>query len=425
LGTPLLAAGAQPPAAGHLGAVEARSRVHFESVWLVRDLNNGHILVQDRIGRSVSLFNGALDYLAPVADTTALSRVRYNLPFSGLIPWLGDSSLFVDPEASVISVIDDHGRLGRTTGLPIPEGYGCLLGGPTGIPGIDAQGRIVCRMPAQRISRNDRNGPATGGLRLPAIADSAALIRYDLRTGSEDTVTFLRSARTRMAYTHNESCEWFVMPLINPIPIVDAWTVTSDGRIVVVRADERRIDWIGPLGLMNSTAMSPVTKRLTATEKAAYIDSARHALEETRRSAVSRVKLPVEPPPKSVGCDSAKMTKLRLLDPLMGEDPIRIAIGVRDVLPPLVFVSPTDLPDVLPPFVAGGVRADCDGNVWIQTTGTVKGNRTYEVIDRSGKSLGNILVPNNRSIVGFGKGRTVYLSVSDGVASFIERVRVE
>src|SRR4051812_30989504 len=45
------------PAVRPLGSIEAHSRTPLRSVWSVRALDNGNVLVQDRIGRTVSLLN--------------------------------------------------------------------------------------------------------------------------------------------------------------------------------------------------------------------------------------------------------------------------------------------------------------------------------------------------------------------------------
>ena len=51
------------------------------------------------------------------------------------------------------------------------------------------------------------------------------------------------------------------------------------------------------------------------------------------------------------------------------------------VMPPLQFVSPSDLPDYAPPFTGGSVRGDLDGNVWIRTTNTFGGGSVYDIVN--------------------------------------------
>ena len=95
-------------------------------------------------------------------------------------------------------------------------------------------------------------------------------------------------------------------------------------------------------------------------------------------------------------------------------------------LPPLVFVSPSELPDYKPPFFAGAVRADTDGNLWIRTIPTrqVPGGPVYDVVNRKGELVDRVQIPAGRTIAGFGTGGNVYLTMRDSTGVTIERARV-
>jgi hypothetical protein len=95
-------------------------------------------------------------------------------------------------------------------------------------------------------------------------------------------------------------------------------------------------------------------------------------------------------------------------------------------LPPLNFVSPSDLPDYKPVFGPGSVRADADGRLWIRTIPTTPtAGVIYEVIDRSGKLADRVLVPNGSAIAGFGAGGVVYLGMRDASGIHVQRTRVK
>jgi hypothetical protein len=100
--------------------------------------------------------------------------------------------------------------------------------------------------------------------------------------------------------------------------------------------------------------------------------------------------------------------------------------AVRGQLPPLTFVSPSELPDYKPVFGPNSVRADADGRLWIRTIPTTPtAGVVYEVIDRAGKLVDRVLVPNGSVIVGFGTGGVVYLGVRDTAGIHVQRAHVK
>ncbi len=105
--------------------------------------------------------------------------------------------------------------------------------------------------------------------------------------------------------------------------------------------------------------------------------------------------------------------------------------GARPTIPPeaMEFMLPrvAELPDYLPAFGVGALRADEQGRAWIRTT--EKGADTTEsifyIVDRTGKLTARVAIPNNRAVVGFGRDGSVYLMAREGVAIWLERRRVE
>ncbi len=92
----------------------------------------------------------------------------------------------------------------------------------------------------------------------------------------------------------------------------------------------------------------------------------------------------------------------------------------------MTFVPPSELPDYKPAFFAGSVRADVDGNLWIRTipTKAITGGPVYDVVNKRGELVDRVQVPAERSIVGFGSGGLVYLTVRENNTTFLERARV-
>ena len=115
------------------------------AVAAVQPLPGGRLLVNDPIKRRVVLLDSSLKQLAVVADTTAATRNAYGARDGGLIPFRGDSALFVDPTSLSMLVIDPAGKIARVMAAPRANDVIFLLGGPMGNPGFDAKGRLVYR----------------------------------------------------------------------------------------------------------------------------------------------------------------------------------------------------------------------------------------------------------------------------------------
>ena len=85
-----------------------------------------------------------------------------------------------------------------------------------------------------------------------------------------------------------------------------------------------------------------------------------------------------------------------------------------------------DLPDYKPPITSGSVRADMDGNLWIRINPSkpTPGGPVYDIIDPSGKLVNRLQTPPGYTLVGFGKGKVVYLSMRDAAGIHLARVRL-
>ena len=89
-------------------------------------------------------------------------------------------------------------------------------------------------------------------------------------------------------------------------------------------------------------------------------------------------------------------------------------------------INPKYLPDFRPPFTSGAVRADLDGNLWVRTVQTRRtpGGPVYDIISREGKLVDRLQVPPGYQLVGFGRGRVVFLTMRDREGVHLARVRL-
>ena len=90
-------------------------------------------------------------------------------------------------------------------------------------------------------------------------------------------------------------------------------------------------------------------------------------------------------------------------------------------------VPAAELPDYRPPIAQGGAaRADADGNLWIRTVPArpMPGGVVYDVVSRAGELTTRLQLPPGYQLVGFGRGKVVYLSMFDASGIHLARVRL-
>ena len=109
--------------------------------------------------------------------------------------------------------------------------------------------------------------------------------------------------------------------------------------------------------------------------------------------------------------------------------PIVVSGGVAPPMPTireLFVVPPDELPDYRPPFLAGAARADADGNLWVRINQAkpVPGGPIFDVINKQGELSDRLQLPVGYTLVGFGKGKVVYLSMRDPKGIHLARVRL-
>jgi hypothetical protein len=80
--------------------------------------------------------------------------------------------------------------------------------------------------------------------------------------------------------------------------------------------------------------------------------------------------------------------------------------------PPPPSEADIDFPEFKPPFVANQVLAAGDGTVWVQRSGAADAPPQYDVFDRRGELVRQVVLPESVRVVGFGRG-IVYVSRTD------------
>ena len=422
----------QRPAIRQLGAITAKSTETFGSVANVRALSNGSVLVNDVAGRRVLMFDPALSKFTVVADSTSATANAYGGRVGSLMAYKGDSSIFADPSSVSMLVIDPAGKVTRVVAMPRAEDAN-TIGGLVGNASFDASGRLVYRAglrfggPGGAV-RTIVGGPGGGGAnaipQIPEPPDSAFIVRVDLASRKLDTVGVIRTPKIKLETKTDDRGGISISSLINPLPVVDDWTVTSDGTVAFVRGKDYHVDFVNPDGTKVSAAKIPFDwQRMTDEDKVAFIDSVKAARERLGANAPT----PLTGAPLAGGGGGSPNVQIFIGPGGPGGGPGGGQPRAGTGAPQLNFIPAAELPDYKPPFFAGSVRADMAGNIWVRTipTAAIAGGPVYDVINRKGELVERVQVPANRSIVGFGADNSVFLVNREGTGpATLERATV-
>ncbi|MEO8560641.1 MAG: hypothetical protein ABI601_01110 [bacterium] len=429
------AAGAQQsserPPARPLGVALATSDP-MGAVSAVRQLPGGRLLVNDPVRRRVVLLDSMMKQVAVVADTTPATQNAYGVRGGGILPYHGDSTLFLDPASLSMLVLDPNGIIARVKAAPRPDDVNSLVGGALGYPGFDSKGRLIYRTAGLQFNRRGAGG---AGFVPPVFPDSAPLVRFDLASRKLDTAAYIKVSAPKINVGEVDGRRTFSI-VVNPMPEVDDWAVLPDGRIAIVRKDYH-IDYIDAEGAKTSAARIPFDwQRLTDSAKTAVIDSVK-ALAANGGPGLAQLfgggaggfgggggGFPGgggggfagrrggdgggggTPPPRRAATGGA-------------------ATGQNGGGRQINFVPPNELPDYKPAFTNGSVRADAEGKLWIRLipTKATTGGPEYDVIDTKGKLVDRVTLPAGTTIAGFGDGGIVYLGVRDAAGTHVVRAR--
>ncbi len=395
------------------------------SVAAVRPLPGGRVLVNDITRRQLVLLDSSFAQEAVLADTTAATGNAYSGRIAGMIPYRGDSTLFIDPTSLSMLVLDGAGKVVRVMAVPRPNDAMFMVGGPFGTPGFDSKGRIVYRgLTLPTMSASSAGGAPSALPLIPQMPDSAPILRVALDTRALDTASFFKIPKTRLNVVQNDRGGMSVSMMMNPMPVVDDWTLLPDGTLAVLRGADYHLDWLAPDGTRTSTAKIPFDwQRLSDEAKVAFLDSAKTAIEAQRALAttVAGATNAVFAGPTGGG---AAMTSMRI--EIAGAPPRAAAqagAATGMAMPALNMVPPADIPDYRPAFGTGAMRADLEGNLWIRTSKIVNGGPVYDVVNRSGVLIDRVVFPFGRVIAGFGPG-VVYMGVRDEKGARLELARM-
>ena len=385
----------------------SRSARAFHSISEVRALLNGDVFVLDALDARVTLLDSGLDVVRVVASVNPAEPAANLAAVAGMLPWAGDTTVLVSADGPRLMLVDADGRIGRSVRTPSSVPPLCLVGNRSRAVPSRRAATVVCMAPPE-TSRRDSVAHLGVNVPLHNIADSVALVRVDLSSGGLDVVAHLRSPKTRDEFVANERCDYFITPLINPVPIVDDWAVTDSGSVVVVRSNGT-LEWFDAReGTLSSTHPEFAARSVSTQSRDYYAKSFRRVLADARRAATR--------PPAEAGSTRAAATctlrpkSINMVRIDLAEDPVRLAAIVSPIELPLAFLPVSELPDSVPGFESGDMRIDHSGLVWIRLHTATDSTSVYEVLDKGGRLVSRVAVGMGRRVLGFGSGDLVYLA---------------
>ena len=417
--TPLAAQRAPAPVPVRpLGALIGTSTVTFQQIQHLRGLSNGSVLVNDPGKRQVLLLDASLGNPKVVVDSAGGANM-YGQNAGALIPFAGDSTLFVDRSASAFLVIDSKGDVARVMSMP-PGNASTYLTNPSayGYPAYSPTLGIAYRLPMPRpqIERPPYGAPEI----TKKYDDSALVMTMNVKRRTVDTLVRIATGSiVTMRLSANNTNTNSNTPIF---PIFDDWTVTNDGAVAVLRGREYRIDFYDSTGSRTPGPRIPYAwNQVTDEERTAIVDSINTQRRKQYDEMIEDMRKQALNPDQKIGPGGEKII---IVDGM----PIRTYNGERMPAPtPPAQVQPTDIPDYLPAVErnTGGFRADADNRLWVRPKplpGTPRnGGSVYDILDRTGALIDRVQLPAGRTLAGFGPGGVVYVTTRDGGATKLEK----
>ncbi len=145
-------------------------------------------------------------------------------------------SLVIDPPARRLLLLDSLGRTSRT--VPFPSG----AGGLTGRTSSDRTGSIYyLAMPTNPLE--------------PQVS----VWRFNVLTGVVDSVTHALGMRLVQLPPSNANSQRMVAASFAVVPFapIDGFAIVDSGKIAIVRAESKRIEWMDPSGIVTVTRPLP------------------------------------------------------------------------------------------------------------------------------------------------------------------------
>ena len=129
----------------------------------VRQLAGGRLLVNDINNRQLTILDPGLANAFLLADSTSGRANSYGTRAGGLISYVGDSTLFVDPAGLSMFVIDPGGKIARVASVPRSQDAPSLGNNLLGHAGRRRRGASGLSQWGLRITQQGGKGAGRNG----------------------------------------------------------------------------------------------------------------------------------------------------------------------------------------------------------------------------------------------------------------------
>ncbi|MGQ0767440.1 MAG: hypothetical protein ACT4OZ_17455 [Gemmatimonadota bacterium] len=350
------AAGAQQPRERPLEPATATLDYAFSSIISVRELADRRLLVSDLREGSLLVADFAGSRVAPVGRRGAGPN-EYTIP-APLYPLQGDTTLMVNL-LSRRALLLAGDRIVETLPSDSPIFRSALE-----VAGADNTGRVLL------VQLREMEPPKSPGVMMLGEGDSTNLVLVDRLSTRVDTVARARIAERRFEFSESQFGGIATRILTpNPLAVKEPAALSADGWIAVVRRNPYRVDWRRPDGNMLRGQPLPHERVRVDDAEKVFIMGAWAAERDGRRRD-----------PGSVG----------------------------------------DWPQYYPPYSAapaGVLLLAGDGKVAVRRSATRRAPQArYDVIDRTGRLVGRVVLSPGSHLVGFGAGSAYAVAVdADGL----------
>ena len=350
---------------------DAKLAHEFSAINGLRELADGRVMVADGIDEvvlRVDMKTGRADTLGRVGQGPGEYKnpdALYALPNGG--------TLLVDLGNGRLNFLAADGKYLEST--PIAQGNGPNIS--IVIPrAVDAQGRIYYQ-------------PAIGGPR-GGIPDSATVVRWDRTRARYDSVARVKLPAMNTQSSGDANSQRMVQRP-RPFPAQDSWNVGPDGRVVIARASQYRVDWVGPAGVTRGRAVAFTPVAIRDADKREWV------------------------------ADQANGLRVNM-ENRNGQISMAFSRGGREDADEEAIAS-TEWPTTKPAFGAGGVWVTPEGEAWVERSVPAGSPRVMDVFSASGILKERIVLPAGRRVAGFGRGVVYLRAANESDLQLLERYR--
>ena len=138
------------PPVRRIATASAVTTEQLGSINGVRQLRDGRVLLNDNTRRRLLLLDTSMKVVDVVLDSLSESANFYGTRGGSLLAFRADTTLFLDPAAFALIVIDPQGKMIRVRAVPRTQDANNFSGSyGNGMAGVDDRGRVIYRQYAE------------------------------------------------------------------------------------------------------------------------------------------------------------------------------------------------------------------------------------------------------------------------------------